>query len=44
MERQGGSLFVAGDLASDLVADLWRLNPWWENAPMLPSRQCAGIW
>ena len=34
MERQGSSFFVAGDLASDLAADLWRLNPWWENAPM----------
>ena len=36
MERQGSSFFVAGDLASDLVADLWRLNPWWKNAPMPP--------
>ena len=30
-------LFIDGGLPSDLIADLRRLNPWWEDAPMPPQ-------
>lgn len=36
MNRQN-SLYVAGDLAPELVADLHRFNPWWEGADMPPQ-------
>jgi len=31
------SFSIFGDLPPALAADLRRLNPWWENAPMLPQ-------
>ena len=31
------SLFIDGGLSPALIADLRRLNPWWENAPMPPQ-------
>ena len=31
------SLFIDGGLPSDLMADLRRLNPWWEGDPMPPQ-------
>ena len=37
MASRQRSVFIAGDLPPALAADLRRLNPWWENAPLPPQ-------
>ena len=37
MATRQHSFFISGELPAALAADLRRLNPWWENAPMLPQ-------
>ena len=37
MATRQRSFFISGELPAALAADLRRLNPWWENAPMLPQ-------